>query len=64
MTNAVRHVLREYNVSSGICVVFCPHTTAGMTINEDADPDVTRDLMLAMGDTFHDRSLFPPCRGK
>ena len=63
VTNAVRHVLREYNVSSGICVVFCPHTTAGMTINEDADPDVTRDLILAMGDTFHDRSDFRHAEG-
>ena len=32
---------------SGICHVFCQHTTAGLTINENADPDVQRDLLAA-----------------
>ena len=32
---------------SGICHIFCQHTTAGLTINENADPDVQRDLLAA-----------------
>ena len=32
----------------GVCVVFCPHTTAGLTINEKADPDVVADLLLEL----------------
>ena len=32
---------------SGICHIFCQHTTAGLTINENADPDVQRDLLVA-----------------
>ncbi|MDD5728390.1 MAG: secondary thiamine-phosphate synthase enzyme YjbQ [Victivallales bacterium] len=33
--------------TSGLCHVFCPHTTAGLTVNENADPDVRRDLLAA-----------------
>ena len=32
------------NLTSGICHLFCMHTTAGLTINENADPDVVRDM--------------------
>ncbi len=32
----------------GAVVVFCPHTTAGLTVNEDADPDVATDMVMAM----------------
>ena len=34
---------------SGICQVFVPHTTAGVTINENADPSVVRDVLAALG---------------
>jgi secondary thiamine-phosphate synthase enzyme len=36
-------------VRSGICVVYCPHTTGAITINEAADPDVVRDMGMALG---------------
>ena len=39
-------------VREGICAVFVPHTTAAVTINENADPDVQHDLKLALGDLF------------
>lgn len=32
----------------GMCHVYCPHTTAGLTINENADPDVRHDMLLAL----------------
>ncbi len=32
-------------MKSGLCHIYCPHTTAGLTINENADPDVRRDLL-------------------
>jgi secondary thiamine-phosphate synthase enzyme len=35
-------------VSDGLCHVFVPHTTAGVTISENADPDVTRDVMAVL----------------
>ena len=41
----VRDAIRESGVREGIAVVFVPHTTAGVTINENADPDVVRDIV-------------------
>ena len=52
ITAQVKHDVRESGVREGLCVVFCPHTTAAITINENADPDVQRDLKLALGDIF------------
>lgn len=37
---------------SGIAVIYCPHTTAGITINENADPDVLRDMLLGLRETY------------
>ena len=45
VTAQVDAVVRESKVRTGVCVVFVPHTTAGVTINENADPDVTRDML-------------------
>jgi len=42
--NQVQKVIAESNVQSGTCLIFVPHTTAAVTINENADPDVVRDL--------------------
>lgn len=46
ITAEVRRVVKEAGLKSGICVVYCPHTTAGLTIQENADPDVVRDMLL------------------
>ncbi|MFC1734533.1 secondary thiamine-phosphate synthase enzyme YjbQ [Candidatus Hydrogenedentota bacterium] len=45
ITSEVRRAIEESNVQGGVCHVFTPHTTAGITINENADPDVTVDLV-------------------
>ena len=44
ITNSARDTLRESGMPSGVCIVYCPHTTAGLIINEHADPDVAADL--------------------
>jgi len=44
ITRLVQDAVRESGVADGICTVFVPHTTAGVTINENADPDVVRDF--------------------
>lgn len=44
VTARVRTSVARAGVQEGLCVVFCPHTTAAVTINENADPDVTADL--------------------
>lgn len=45
ITEKVREVVRLSQVSFGVCVIFVPHTTAGLTINENADPDVSGDML-------------------
>lgn len=45
ITTFIQQIIKQSNVKEGIVVVFCPHTTAGITINENADPDVVRDLL-------------------
>jgi secondary thiamine-phosphate synthase enzyme len=58
ITSQVRESIAKSGVSSGIAVVFCPHTTAGITINENADPDVVHDLLLGLNKAFPDRPEF------
>lgn len=48
VTSAVREALRRAGLSEGAVLVYCPHTTAGVTIQENADPDVRHDLLLAL----------------
>ena len=45
ITDIIREDVRNSNVKDGIAIIYCPHTTAGITINENADPDVVRDLV-------------------
>ena len=45
ITDSVLRALRDEGVVDGLCVVYCPHTTAAITINENADPDVARDVL-------------------
>lgn len=52
-TDEVRRKLREAGASEGVCVLYVQHTTAGLTINENADPDVPRDMLHAL------RTLLP-----
>jgi len=43
---SVNEIIRGSGVQNGICAIFVPHTTAGVTINENADPDVVRDMIM------------------
>jgi secondary thiamine-phosphate synthase enzyme len=56
ITDAVQRAASA--VSEGICVVFVPHTTAAVTINENADPDVPHDVGLALDAISPDRKEF------
>ncbi|MBD3296791.1 MAG: YjbQ family protein [Candidatus Omnitrophica bacterium] len=51
ITSRVRAVITESGVREGICYVFVPHTTAAVTINENADPDVKSDILMALDHT-------------
>ncbi len=48
ITAQVQAAVHATGIQSGICTVFVPHTTAGVTINENADPDVIRDMLREM----------------
>lgn len=49
VTARVAEAVRESGVREGWALAFCPHTTAGVTINENADPDVVTDVLAALG---------------
>ena len=52
-TDEVRRKLKESGAREGVCVLYVQHTTAGLTVNENADPDVQRDMLHAL------RTLLP-----
>jgi secondary thiamine-phosphate synthase enzyme len=52
-TEEVQELLRGSGVREGVCVLFVRHTTAGLTVNENADPDVPRDMLHCL------RTLIP-----
>jgi len=52
ITDLVRQAVVRKGVQQGICVVYCPHTTAAVTINENADPDVVHDMLLWLNRTI------------
>ncbi len=57
ITDLVQRAVAESGVSDGICFIYCPHTTAGLTINENADPSVAFDILTSLD------SLVPQGRG-
>jgi secondary thiamine-phosphate synthase enzyme len=58
ITPSVREAAAKSGVTDGMAVIYCPHTTAGITINENADPDVVRDVLLGLDRAFPDRREF------
>jgi secondary thiamine-phosphate synthase enzyme len=63
ITKQAAEVVNKSGVTEGICIVYCPHTTAGITINENADPDVVHDILLGLDRAFPDRKEFLHCEG-
>jgi len=46
ITAEVEKILRESPIKEGVCILFTQHTTCGLTINENADPDVKHDMLM------------------
>ena len=57
ITRSVREALQKTDVKNGVCMVFVPHTTAAVTINENADPSVRQDILMELNKIvpFEDR---------
>ena len=49
ITEEVEEIVNKNKIKDGVCVVYCPHTTAAITINEGADPDVKDDVLKELG---------------
>jgi secondary thiamine-phosphate synthase enzyme len=63
ITERVQSQVEATNVKDGICLVYSPHTTAAVTINENADPDVVSDLLRAYADVIGDERRFQHAEG-
>jgi secondary thiamine-phosphate synthase enzyme len=50
ITSSVQDSIRKAGISKGTVLIFCPHTTGAITINENADPDVVHDVLLTLSD--------------
>ena len=59
ITSHVNDAVKKSGVTNGLCYVFVPHTTAAVTINESADPDVVEDMVMELNKVipFQDRYL-------
>ncbi|MDR2350387.1 MAG: secondary thiamine-phosphate synthase enzyme YjbQ [Deltaproteobacteria bacterium] len=63
VTGQVKEALSDSGFKDGLCAVFVPHTTAAVTINESADPDVRDDILLGLEKAFPDRKEFRHAEG-
>ena len=52
ITPQVAELVRKQSIAQGLAVVYSPHTTAGITINENADPDVKRDILMRLDEIY------------
>jgi secondary thiamine-phosphate synthase enzyme len=58
ITQEISRIVNKSSITEGICVVFIPHTTAAVTINENADSDVPRDVLFSLELISPDRPEF------
>lgn len=54
ITSSVKNIITNSQVNNGVCFIYVPHTTAGVTINENADPSVKSDILMALRDIVPD----------
>ncbi|KYG26652.1 secondary thiamine-phosphate synthase enzyme YjbQ [Alkalihalobacillus trypoxylicola] len=52
ITKSIDKYIQQSRVKDGMAIVYCPHTTAGITINENADPDVKHDMLMRWDEVY------------
>ncbi len=57
ITDQVQEIVSREHINEGICYLFVPHTTAGLTINENADPSVAEDIVTSLNKLFDSMSF-------
>lgn len=63
ITSEIKKLVESKDVKDGLCVIFCPHTTAGITINEAFDPSVKTDIIYSMNRISPDYDEFRHAEG-
>ena len=64
ITSQVASIVAESGIKAGDAIVYCPHTTAAITINENADPTVPQDVLLTLGELVpHSNPGYRHCEG-
>lgn len=63
ITSQVKKAVREFNINSGICFVYNPHTTAALFINEGADPSVCYDIMSKLNSLINPHDNYKHLEG-
>jgi secondary thiamine-phosphate synthase enzyme len=63
VTSQMQELVRQSGVTEGLCHIFVPHTTAAVTINENADPSVKADILMVLGKLISDREAYRHLEG-
>lgn len=63
ITRDIEAFVEDLRMDCGICLVYSPHTTAGITINENSDPDVIHDLLLGLDTAFPEDNRYLHAEG-
>jgi secondary thiamine-phosphate synthase enzyme len=63
LTARIQEVVRDSGVTEGVCHVFSPHTTAGLTINENADPSVKADVLMVLNKVISEQEPYRHAEG-
>jgi len=63
VTSEVQRLVSEEGINEGVCLVYCPHTTAGVVINEHADPSVAEDIASALTEQYPHRRAWRHLEG-
>lgn len=63
ITEKIQGAVAKSGIKDGVCHIFCPHTTAGLTINENADPSVQNDIIKALNKLISENADYSHSEG-
>jgi len=63
ITKKITNIVNQSKVKQGVCIVYCPHTTAAITINESADPAVQRDILVNLSKLIPEKGNYQHSEG-
>ncbi len=63
LTSQIQEIVKQSGVTEGLCHIFVPHTTAAVTINENADPSVKADILMVLNKLVSDRESYRHLEG-